>query len=391
MPCSIFFGKGFYFYPICVINETVALYPANQERKIILRKSVQTALAVLLCSSMLLTSGCSLGDKINKLVKKETSNLDCVTLGEYKEISLKTSEIDEQVQAQIDKTLKTYADYKKKKTGKVKDGDTVNIYYVGRIDGKKFDGGSCTKKDTPDGFNLTIGSGTFIPGFEDGLIGAKVGQTVDVKTSFPENYSNNPDIDGKKVVFTVTVNYIQGEEILPELNDEFVTKNLTSYKSLEDYKETLRQHSLEDLAWDSVYNASKVDKYPDKQVDDMYNQLNTSIHYYLQQNNYTLSDYLSAQQTTSADFKEELRGTAKEDVGRQLVYGAIAEQEKITVSDDEYQEELENYLSTYNCEDEDALNKQFQNFYGTDASVMIRDDLLYKKVKTYLAKNVKEK
>lgn len=356
-----------------------------------MKKSGKTALSLLLCASVLFTSGCSLKDKINTLAKKEKSNLECVTLGEYREIAIKKSEIDEQVQAQIDKTLQTYAEYKKKKSGKVKDGDTVNIYYVGRIDGKKFDGGSCTKKDTPDGYNLTIGSGTFIEGFEKGLIGAKVGQTVDVRTSFPENYANNPEIDGKKVVFTVTVNYIQGEEILPELTDEFVTTNLTSYKSLEEYKDTLRQHSTEDLAWDSVYNASKIEEYPDKQVDDMYEQLNTSINYYLGQNNYTLSDYLSAQQTTSADFRKELRSTAKEDVGRQLVYGAIAEKEKIEISDDEYQEELKSYLSTYGCEDEDALNKQFQNYYGTDASVMIRDDLLYKKVKTYLAGNVKEK
>ena len=262
---------------------------------------------------------------------------------------------------------------------------------MGKVNGKKFSGGSCTKKENPDGYNLTIGSGTFIPGFEDGLIGAQVGQTLEVKATFPDSYSNNPDLAGKKAVFTVTVNYIQGKKIRPELTDKFVTKNLTSYKSLEDYESTLRQKSTEDLAWDSVYNASKVNEYPKKRTKEMYDQLYTSINYYLQQNNYTISDYLSAQKTTSADFKKDLTKTAKEDVGKQLVYGAIAEKENIKVSDKEYKEELKSYLSTYNCDDEEALNKQFHNFYGTDAKDLIMDDLLYKKVKSYLADNVVEK
>ena len=142
-----------------------------------MRKTSQIALSVLLCVTVAFTSGCSVGKK--KTAEKADS--EYVTLGEYKKISVKKSEIDEQVQKQIDSTLDTYAEYKKKKTGKVKDKDTVNIYYVGKVNGKKFSGGSCTKKENPDGYNLTIGSGTFIPGFEDGLIGAQVGQTLEVK------------------------------------------------------------------------------------------------------------------------------------------------------------------------------------------------------------------
>ena len=352
-----------------------------------MRKTSQIALCVLLCVTVAFTSGCSVGKKKTT----EKSDSEYVTLGEYKKISVKKSEIDEQVQKQIDSTLDTYAEYKKKKSGKVKKGDIVNIYYVGKVDGKKFDGGSCTKKDNPDGYNLTIGSGTFIPGFENGLIGSSVGQKLDVEATFPDSYSNNPDLAGKKAVFSVTVNYIQGKKIRPELTDEFVTKNLTSYKSLEDYESTLRQKSIEDLAWDSVYNESKVNEYPKKRTKEMYDQLYTSINYYLKQNNYTISDYLSAQKTTSADFKKDLTKTAKEDVGKQLVYGAIAEKENIKISDKEYQEELKSYLSTYNCKDEDALNEQFHNFYGTDAKDLIMDDLLYKKVKSYLADNVVEK
>ena len=355
-----------------------------------MRKFSHLALSVLLCAAMTVSTGCSLGDKLNSVTKKEKSNSDYVTLGEYKSISLKKSDVDKQVQSQIDETLDTYADYKQVKKGKVKKNDTVNIYYVGRMNGKKFDGGSCTKKEMPTGYNLTIGSNSFIPGFEDGLIGKSVGDTVKVNTTFPDPYPNNPDFAGKKAVFTVTINYIQGDKILPELNDEFVTTNLSTYKSVDDYKSTLRQHSLQDMAWEKVYGEAKVNDYPQDQVDEMYNQLYTSINYYLQQNSYQLSDYLSAQNTTSEDFKKQLQDTAKQDVGKQLVYGAIAEKEKLEITEEEYEKELKNYLTSYNCEDEKALDEIFQNYYGTNAKSIIKDDLLFEKVKSLLSENVKE-
>ena len=93
----------------------------------------------------------------------------------------------------------------------VESGDIVNIDYVGKVDGQEFNGGSAT------GYHLTIGSGTFIDGFEDGLIGKNVGETVDLNLKFPDNYTNNTDLAGKDVVFTVTVNSISR---VPELTDE---------------------------------------------------------------------------------------------------------------------------------------------------------------------------
>lgn len=355
-----------------------------------MRKISQFALSILLCTSMLVSSGCSLKDKVNDVTKKEKTNSEYVTLGEYKTISLKKSEIDEQVQSQIDQTREEYATYKTVKKGKVKDGDTVNVYYVGRMNGKKFEGGSCTKKDSPAGYDLTIGSNSFIDGFEEGLIGASIGDTVKVNTTFPDPYPNNPDYAGKKAVFTVTINSKQGEKVLPEIDDEFVTTNLTSYKSLEDYTSTLKNTTVETMAWQAVYEASKVNEYPQDKVDEMYNQLYTSIKYYLTQNNYTLDDYLEAQQDTQENFEKQLKETAQTDVGKQLIYGAIAEKEKIAVTEEEYQKEMKEYLTSYNCEDEEALDEMFQNYYGTDAASIIKDDILFQKVKSELAKNVKE-
>lgn len=355
-----------------------------------MRKWNQYALCALLCASMAVSTGCSVKDKLSSLVGREKSISDYVTLGEYGNISLKKSDVDKDVQSQINETLETYASYEQKKKGKVKKGDTVNIYYVGRMDGKKFEGGSCTKKDTPSGYDLTIGSNQFIPGFEDQLVGKKAGDTVKVKVTFPDPYQNNPDYSGKKAEFTVTINYLRGEMIYPKLDESFVKENLPSYQSVEDYRNTLRSYSKEDLAWEQVYNASTVNEYPQDQLDAMYNQLYTSITYYLKQNNYKLSDYLSAQQTTSEDFKSQLHDTAKKDVGKKLVYGAIAEKEGLEISDEDYESSLKNYLENYNCKDEAELDKIFQNYYGTKAKNIIMDDMLFKKVREFLVKNTSE-
>ncbi len=355
-----------------------------------MKKISKIAISMVLCVAMVSTTGCSLSDKVSTLVNKTKSNADYVTLGDYKSVNLKTADIDAKVQSSIDDDLGEHADYKHITKGKVKDKDTVNIYYVGKVDGKKFDGGSCTKENYPTGYDLTIGSGSFIDGFEDGLIGAKVGSKLKVKVTFPDPYTNNPDLAGKPAVFDVTVNYIRGAQITPELDEDYVKENLSDYKSVDDYKTSLRSDTIEAMAWDAVFNAAKVNDYPQDKVDAMYKQLNTSITYYLEQNSYALSDYLSAQNTTSADFKKQLTDTAKQDVGKQLVYGAIADEQKITVSDEDYQKELKDYLTNYNCDDEDALNKIFNSYYGTDAKEIIEDDLLFKAVKAYLVKNVKE-
>lgn len=355
-----------------------------------MKKTKQIALALCLCLVMVTTSGCGAADKVKSMFQKGKSSADCVTLGEYKEISLDKSEIDDQVDSDINETKEMYVTYKEIKKGKVKDGDTVNIYYVGRMNGKKFEGGSCTKEDMPAGFDLTIGSNSFIEGFEEGLIGKKVGDTVKVNTQFPDPYANNPDYAGKKAVFTVTINSIRGDKIYPTIDDEFVKKYLTDYKDLEDYQSTLRQHALEEMAWEKVYNESTIDEYPQDQLDKMYDQLYTSIVSYLEQNNFQLSDYLSAQNITSEDFKTQLEETAKEDVGKQLVYQAIAQKEDLEVTEEEYQEELGKYLDSYGCEDEEALNEKFQEYYKMDAKSMLTDEMLFQKIKSYLADNVKE-
>ena len=149
---------------------------------------------------------------------KDLRAADYVILGNYKgvEITLDEPEVtDEYLEGYIDYVLQNSAVSTPVLDRPVEMGDVVNIDYVGKIDDVAFDGG------TAQGYDLTIGSGRFIEGFEDGCIGMEVGETRDVEATFPDPYTNNPDLAGKVAVFTVTVNSISVEEI-PELTDEYV-------------------------------------------------------------------------------------------------------------------------------------------------------------------------
>ncbi len=175
-------------------------------------------LFLCIAAILLVLPGCS-GKKEEDM--KYLSDFDpekYVTLGEYKGIEITIappSVSDEQVDEMIN-TLLNASKTREEITDRddVREGDIANIDYEGKKDGVAFDGG------TAQGYDLVIGSGTFIPGFEDGVIGMKVGETKDLPLTFPENYSN-ADLAGADVIFTVTVNAIK-EEITPELNDEFV-------------------------------------------------------------------------------------------------------------------------------------------------------------------------
>lgn len=357
-------------------------------------------LALVLCAGLTMTAltGCGAKDSKTETSKTEETSTDpfiedaasYIELAEYKTISLKTSEIDEQLQSQIDSMLESSASYKQIKKGKVKDGDTVNIYYVGKMDGEAFDGGSCTEETSPSGYDLTIGSGAFIPGFEDALIGEKIGTTVDIDVTFPEEYSSNPDLAGKPAVFTVTLNYKQGKKITPKLTEDFVKENLTDYESVKDYKKQTRDSIIRSLAIKKVCEETTVNDYPKDKVSAMQKQIKTSIENYLAQNNSTLEDYLSNQNISEEDYDKQIETTSEQDVANQLVYNAIAQAENIEISDDEYQEELKTYLTNYSCEKESELNETFSKTYGTTARNIIYNDLLYEKIADYLAENVKE-
>lgn len=357
-------------------------------------------LAVTLCTAMIVTSATGCGKKKTEDKKEVTSevkeNSDClsyVTLGDYSSIKINKNEIDVEAEKQITENIKSTGKYNKVKKGKVKKGDIINIYYVGKVNGKAFEGGSCTKKSNPAGFDLEIGSNSFIDGFEDALIGKTVGKKHDINVTFPESYQQNKDLEGKKAVFSVTINF---KKVYPEISDDFVKENFKGFsadydETAQDYTKYIRDNVIEEKAWSIVKDASKVkDIYPSDRLEDMKSYLKTSITSYLKQGGYNLEDYLKAQNTTEDEFDKQIEVTAKENVAQQLIYGAIAQKENIKVSDDDYKKGLKNYMTKYNCKDEKELKKFFKENLGTNAENKIKEDMLFSNVRKFIAKNVKE-
>ena len=312
-----------------------------------------------------------------------------VELSDYKKIVLKKADIETKLTGQINEVLDNYATYEKIKKGKVKKNDTVNIYYVGKIDGETFEGGSCTKETNPEGYDLKIGSGSFIPGFEDGLIGKKVGKTYDVNATFPENYSLNPDLAGKKAVFTVTINHINGKKKKSKLNDAFVKENL-NYQSAEQFKTEARNDIVRSMAVEQVVTGSEIKNYPEEYIKAMEKQLRTSIEGYLSQQNMTLDDYLAQGNTTKEAYDDQIEKTSKENVGNQVIYNAIMQSEKMEIEKKDYQTELDSYLENYHAEKESDLDETFQKLYGTNVKNIIYSDMIYNKVADYLVAQVTE-
>ena len=341
-----------------------------------LKKYFATALCVALCVTTL--AGC--GKK--KTTEQKVENIDyqkAVTLTGYKKVTLKKTDIESKLKTQIDQLLDQNKTYEAVKKGTVANGDTVNIFYVGKVDGKAFDGGSLTKDTNPSGYDLTIGSNTFIDGFEKALIGKKIGSTCDIKLTFPEKYSVNSDLAGKPVVFTVTINSKRGKANVPKFDDTFVKNNVSGYNTAKEYQAKLREDVVKDMAWDKVVSDSKISNYPKQLIEDNKTRLETALNTYLKQQNMTKDSYESQ--------KEQ---TAKDAAGEEVVYNAIAEKENLEITNKEYKSELDKLLTNTGSKNEKELNKTFKSYYGFDAKTIVKKDLLREKVLSYLVKNVVE-
>ncbi|MBO7217361.1 MAG: FKBP-type peptidyl-prolyl cis-trans isomerase [Clostridia bacterium] len=180
--------------------------------------------------------------------------------------------------------------------GKVQKDDIANIDYVGKKDGVAFEGG------TANGYDLKIGSGSFIAGFEDGLIGAEIGSTVDLNLTFPSDYGS-AELAGKAVVFTVKVNFV--ERPFGELNEE--TAKICGYKSVEEVETAAKAYATEGAAWDACYDNAKIE-YPEKETEIYFDFLMYNVEMQVVQGyGITLDQYLQYSGMTKADFEKKIR------------------------------------------------------------------------------------
>ncbi len=268
-----------------------------------------------------------------------------VKLGDYKGLDAKKEEAkvtDEQIQDQLKNIAEQQAEMVvADKDAKVEQGDFAVIDFKGTVDGKAFDGGE--GKSYP----LQIGSGNFIPGFEDQLVGAKAGDDVTVKVTFPEDYFV-ADLAGKEAEFATHIHDIKRKQ-LPELNDEFAKAN-SSYETIAELKVDLRKKMEEDAERRAVdaYNGeliktavenAEVD-IPEVMVADRVEQMIQELAMSMEGRGLKLEDYLKFSNKTVEELREEYKETAAENVRTDLVLDAIAVEEKIEVTPDDMNREI---------------------------------------------------
>ena len=320
------------------------------------------------------------------VVDEEVDPAECVTLGDYKKLTLekKVEQVtDDDVQTAImAETAVTMDD----PDATVQKGDTADIAYVGKVDGKEFDGGSS------DSYNLVIGSGTFIDGFEDGVIGMKTGETKDLNLKFPDSYQST-DLAGKDVVFTVTVNaFTRPAENIDgwELDDAWVAKN-TDYSTVEEYRagkraeleaanETTAENNLQNDAMQQVADGCTFTKIPKSYItlgEEDYDKRYTS---YLQNYGITLDDYLE-QYADRATYNQEKATYAGTMAKSALLLDAVKEAEGWTTDDQDYQEILNDEAANANMSQEDFLNAA-NDYYGEDT--VVRNIMMERLINTVL-------
>lgn len=290
---------------------------------------------------------------------------------------------DESVQAEIDNMLKRNArmiavDRESKK------GDTLIFDFKGFVDGKQFEGGTAERHE------LKLGSGMFIPGFEDQLEGLKAGDSKNVEVKFPENYTE--ELAGKDATFECLVHEVKEEEI-PELDDEFV-KDVSEFDTVDELKEDIRKRQLEnaknmvlsrakDDVISKVYENNPVDV-PDVMVEDEISRMIQEIGQQLSYQGLTVENYLQYMGKDMADMRNELREDAAKKVGTRIVLMSIIDKENIQVSEEEMEAELAKIADAYKKDVEEIKNMigiENLTYFQKDVQITKVIDMLYDNAK----------
>lgn len=261
-----------------------------------------------------------------------------ITIADYKGITLDNSvqEVtDDDVDNRVAENLKDNSVEVTDESAVVQDGDTVTINFVGTRDGEAFEGG------TGNNYDLVIGSGTMIPGFEEGIVGMKKGETKDVPVTFPESYRST-ELAGKDAVFQITV---QSFKRPPELTDDWVAAN-TDYATTDDYKASVRtqleqeaqdqaQSSLRSTAWTTIFTNSEVVEYPEKDVEEAAKTFRSQAEAYAKQGNMELKDFVESQGVSMDDFEAQCQQYAQAKVKQDLIIQGIMDAEGMALEDEE--------------------------------------------------------
>ncbi len=353
-----------------------------------MRKHVRLTLCCV--AAVLLAAGCgkksaSTEETTTTAAESEaeiTDKGEITTLGQYKGIEVTkqdTTVTDAELDQRIASILKANPEIIEITDRPAESGDTVNIDYVGMKDGVAFDGG------TAEGYDLELGSGTFIDGFEDGLIGASTGDELSLNLTFPENYGNS-DLAGQAVVFDVTVNKIEQKKDAI-LDDAFVQR-VSDYSTVDEFrantletmqseKEQSAAQQVEDDAFEAAVNNSEY-SLNEAAVEQQYNNQLTYYENMFSSYGFTMESYAEMIGQTEDEFKETLHTAAETAIKQQLLIKAVAEKEGITIDDadreslaEQYGTDVQTLQDTYGEDmvDETALIYKVVEFIGDNAVV----------------------
>lgn len=316
-----------------------------------------------------------------------------VKLGEYNGIEIEEvpSEVsDELVDNELEKERQLNARLINVDDRPAKEGDKVNIDFAGKVDGEAFDGGTAEDQE------LELGSGSFIPGFEDAIVGKNIGETFDINVTFPEDYFTE-DLQGKEAVFTITLNSISVEE-LPNLDDEFI-KDISEFDTVDEYKADVREKKKEEVeanaknirtgrVLDKVVEGMEVDL-PPVMVDNAINEQIRNMDNNMRAQGIALEQYLQMIGQNLDDFKENMREDAEQEVRRSLALDAVVEAEKFEVSDEEIEKEAREAAAKYFGDDEEKQEEMVKTMVEGNKDAL-RHDLIRRKAIDFLIDNAKE-
>lgn len=313
-----------------------------------------------------------------------------VSLGKYKAIKIDKIDAtvtDEEVEDAVNKERENNARTVTVEDRAVKDGDMTTIDFEGFVDGVAFEGGK------GENYPLTIGSGSFIPGFEEQLVGAEIDKEVEVNVTFPEDYQAE-DLKGKAAVFKCTVHEIKEKE-LPELNDEFAGEvsefeTLVEYKAdvkkkLTEKKEADAKNAKEDAVITAIIEDAKMDL-PEPMVATQQRQMVEDFAQRIQQQGLSIEQYFQFTGLTPEKFMEQTKPQAERRIKSRLVLEAVVAAEKIEVSDDEFNAELEKMAEQYKME----IDK-IKEMVGEYETKQIKEDIAIQKAVEFVVSSAKEK
>ena len=309
-----------------------------------------------------------------------------VKLGKYKEIPLKKIEYkvnDEDVDHEINHMAEHNSRIVTVEDRPVKDQDIVTIDFEGFTDGKPFEGGKAENHD------LTIGSKTFIPGFEDQIIGMKIGEEKDIKVTFPKDYFSK-DLAGKEATFHVVLHAIK-EKQLPTIDDEFA-KDVSEFDTLKELKDSIKEkmekeneerakHETEDAAIEEVCKNTNID-IPEGMVELEIDNIMQNLDQRLSYQGLNLEQYLKMMGKSEADFRKDYKEQAEKNVKTRLVLDQIVKDEKIKEDEKYIKDKIEEMAKQYNRKVEDLeKNEDLKNYLAESSKTEQAIDLIVKNAK----------